>query len=92
MLMINRYVIKLRPSIFKQVKIGNIIMSDAKDSEDVIPVGFIGDIFNKTKSVEICLFKPLDLDTLKVDKKRILYYENNYDSRKRFNELKKQGH
>lgn len=90
--MINRYIIKLKPSVFKCAKIGDLIMTDTTEPEDEKPIGFIAEVFKKTKSIEICLFKSLDLDTLNIDKKRILYYEDNYNSRKRFQEITQQRH
>jgi len=90
--MINRYVVKLKPSVFKHAVKGNVIINESDDPEEKIPAGFIAEIFNKTKSIEICLFRPLDLDTLKIDKKRVLYYEQDYDVDKRFKELKQQGY
>lgn len=88
-MMINRYILKLKPSILKRAKIGDMIGSDSDHPEDQdIPAGFICNIFKKTKSIEICLFNSIDIKKLNVAKDDILYYESDYDVRSRFKEIK----
>lgn len=89
-MLINRYVLKVKPRTLKNAKIGDIIFHE-QDPTQIIPAGFIANIFKKTKSLEICLFKPININDLKTEKENILYYESKYDTKHRQREIEQQG-
>lgn len=93
-MLINRYILKVKKSILDLARVGDPIMSpDSNEDQDedyVEVLGFIGDIFHKSRAIEICLFDHINMKTLKVNKKHILYYESNYDVRTRYKQIKEQ--
>ncbi len=85
---INRYIIRLpTPDHLNSIKLGQLIFSDEEDIDDSQLKGFVGNVFTKTKSIEVCLFESITLEELKEQKCDILYYEEDYDVQSRFKEI-----
>lgn len=86
---INRYILKVPVKILRCTSIGDPIISDHNDPEKMKLLGFIGNVFKESKALEICLFNSIDMKVLKVKKNRILYYESNYNTKQRYEQMKR---